>query len=60
MTHIYPLMKDDFALVEHVDFFAEMTIVAQETNRPEFLSVFTFFCLDDKVNPRFNQFYISR
>jgi hypothetical protein len=53
MTHVYPLMKDTFSLVEHVDFFVEMTIVALDTNRPEFQSLFTYFCLDDKVNPRY-------
>ena len=58
MTHIYPLMKDTFSLVEHVDFFAEMTIVALDTNRPEFQSLFTYFCLDDKVNPRY-LFYLK-
>ena len=55
-THIYPLMKEKFASVEHVSFFVELTCVALETGRPELQSLFTFLCLDEKVNPRFVYF----
>lgn len=54
MAHIFPLMKEKFALVEHVQFFVELTITALETSRPEFQSLFNFFCLDEKVNPRYS------
>lgn len=52
MTHVFPLMKEKFAAVEHVSFFVELTTAAMEANRPEFQTIFTFFCLDEKVNPR--------
>ena len=53
MTHVYPLMKEKFASIEHISFFVELTTVALDTSRPEFQSIFTFLCLDEKVNPRF-------
>ena len=52
MTHVYPLMKEKFS-IEHMSFFVELTTVALDTSRPEFQNIFTFLCLDDKVNPRY-------
>lgn len=53
MSHVYPLMKERFASIEHLSFFVELTNVSLETSRPEFQNVFTFLCLDEKVSPRF-------
>lgn len=52
MMHIFPLMKEKFATIDYVSFFVELTAVALETGRPEFQSLFTYFCLDERVNPR--------
>ncbi|XP_046635826.1 protein MMS22-like [Daphnia pulicaria] len=60
MTHVYPLMKEKFASIEHISFFVELTTVALDTSRPEFQSIFTFLCLDDKVNPRLSLKYLSQ
>lgn len=56
MTHIYPLMKEKFATIEHVSFFVELTTISLESSRPEFQNLFTFLCLDEKIDPRFVTF----
>ena len=53
ITPVYPLMKEKFPSTDHVSFFVELTTAALETGRPEFQNIFTFLCLDDKVNPRY-------
>ena len=53
MTHVYPLMKDKFADVDHVTFFTELTTVSLEaTQISEFQAMFTHFCLDEKVDAK--------
>lgn len=53
MAHIYPLMKDKFCDVDHVFFFTELAMVSLETSQlSEFQSMFTHFCLDEKVDPK--------
>ncbi len=56
MTHIYPLMKEKFATIEHVSFFVELTTISSESSRPEFQNLFAFLCLDEKIDPRFVTF----
>jgi len=55
-THILPLMKEKYIFGdEHVLFFTELTVTTLESGRAEFSSLFSFFCLDEKVNPKFVQ-----
>lgn len=53
MTHIYPLMKDKFADVDHVTFFTELATVSLETSEiSEFQAMFNHFCLDERVDAK--------
>ena len=55
-TYILPLMKEKYIFGdEHALFFTELTVIALESSRAEFSSLFSFFCYDDKVNPKFVQ-----
>lgn len=53
-THIVPLMKEKFIFGDEcATFLSELTITALESSRAEFPSLFSFFCLDERVNPKF-------
>ena len=53
VTHILPVMKEKYVFGdEHAAFFSELTISALETSKPEFSSLLSFFCFDERVNPK--------
>merc|ERR1740128_865555 len=45
---------------EHAAFFSELTISALETSKPEFSSLLSFFCFDERVNPKLSLKYLSQ
>ena len=53
MAHIFPLMKEKYAQIEFVSFFSEMALTSVEHGGPEFTQHLNFFCLDEKVQPKY-------
>ena len=47
-------MKEKFAQEEYVTFFFELTLCSLE-NHSEFQTLFSYLCLDDKINPRLDK-----